>query len=113
MATSSEIEIILELMHSCKSKKLLKDIEMTEDGSLAVIKYLYENNNVKSKDISDFMGISSARMVVILKKLEKKELITKETSLYDSRVINVNLTKKGVDYTSKIKANLEKKYQKL
>lgn len=65
-------------------------------GSLAVIKYLTLNTNeVTSKQISDELHVSSARMTILLKKLQKDNIIEKEKSKSDARSINIKLTEHG------------------
>ncbi len=65
-------------------------------GTLAVIKYLYKNEcEVSSKEISDKLNVSSARMTILLKKLEKDNIIVIEPSKHDARSINVKLTDHG------------------
>lgn len=82
-------------------------------GTLAVIKYLYHiETKVTSKQISDELNVSSARMTILLKKLEKDNIIVKEKSEEDARAINIKLTKHGLnkaeEFTNSMNTCIEK-----
>lgn len=67
-------------------------------GTLAILKYLYVSKiEVTSKQLSDILKVSSARMTVLLKKLEEDGLIIKTNSKHDARAINITLTEVGYD----------------
>lgn len=97
MAKNEDVLFALELLHKNRPKKFFEKMMKTESGMYAVLKYLNDNRgDVKSKDISDYMNISSARMAVILKSMENKELIIKSNSNIDARLSNVMLSQKGI-----------------
>ncbi len=96
MATNDEIRIACELFHKSRPQKSFEKIDRSEMGIFATLKFLLDaENEVNSKDISSSLGISSARMAVLLKKLESKNLIVKTTSKSDARAVAVSLSDKG------------------
>jgi len=65
-------------------------------GEKRVIGYLIEiEDGVHPKKISDFSGVSTARIACILNKLEEQNLIKRTQDLIDKRKIIVNLTDNG------------------
>lgn len=65
-------------------------------GEHFVLYYLYNlNNNAVPSEISEIMGVSSARIAAVLNKLENKGLITREIDLKDRRRILVKLSTEG------------------
>ncbi len=83
-------------------------------GTLSVIKYLYNNNcEVCSKEISDKLNVSSARMTILLKKLEKENIIIKEQSKNDARSINIKLTEYGIKKSRQMEESFHIAIEKL
>lgn len=108
MATKEEIIYVMELLYKNRPKKIIDEMKNQEIGSIAVIKYLYKaEDKVKSIDISRFLEISSARMTIILKKLENKNLIEKIDSSSDGRAKYIQLTEKGFKFADKIKKDMQ------
>ncbi len=107
MKKDSEVEAIINLFESNRPEKALERINKNELGILAVIKYLYQKNEyVTSADISKKLNISSARMTILLRKLEKKQLIEKTNSKKDARIIQIKLSDKGNLIAKKIKEQI-------
>lgn len=104
MATKEQINKIINLLD--ESHKINPLEKLNQVGHLAVLKYLNQNKKVKSKDICENMNISSARMAVLIKKLENKGLITKIIDQEDARITIINLTEKGKITSQKIKNQL-------
>lgn len=111
MATQEQITKTMQIIEELKPRHILDKIAPTDVGLLAVIKYLKEakelNKDVHSVDISNFLNVSSARVTVLLKKLENKGIIKKEKSKNDTRTIIIELTDKGYLLSKKIKENLQ------
>ncbi len=104
MAKPEEIEKALSLFETYKPSHCFEEMQKTDMGMFAVLKYLNEQEEpVKSKDISDDMRVSSARMAILLKKLEAKNLIKKSPSQKDKRITLVELTEQGFSIEQKIK----------
>ena len=96
MATIEEINNIKRLIENNKSTHKFEKIQLHRMGIEGVLKLLYESDKpLKSIELCNKLNISSARMAVIIKKLESRELITKNISINDARVIQIELTNKG------------------
>ncbi len=96
MASQEEVVEILKFIQKGHPKNVSEEMNKHEFGTFAVIKYLHDHRDgVKSADICKASKISSARMAVLLKKLEAKDIIKKEASLTDARAILVKLTPNG------------------
>lgn len=107
MAKPEEIEKILSLFEIFKPNHCFEEIQKTDMGMFAVLKYLREQKKpVKSKEISDGMQVSSARMAILLKKLEAKNLIEKSHSQKDKRITLVELTEEGFLIDEKIRSHI-------
>ncbi len=75
-----------------------KTVDESMQGESFVLYYLYEiESKALPSTISDKMGISTARVAVILNRLENKELITRTIDKSDRRRILVELTNKGIN----------------
>ncbi|MFI3325207.1 MAG: MarR family winged helix-turn-helix transcriptional regulator [Clostridia bacterium] len=114
MANKEEIDIILDLLHENRPTQSYENLIQNEMGIMGVIKFLHDSEGeVKSKDISDYLKISSARMAVLLKKLEIKELIEKSNSAIDARITVVKLSAKGKMLANSTKLTLKKSAEQL
>jgi DNA-binding MarR family transcriptional regulator len=63
---------------------------------------------VPSTQIAPMLGMESRSLTRVLKDMESQEIITKEHSLYDKRVVMVFLTKKGREYKRRAKAIIKR-----
>ena len=96
MATEQQIEKFLIMMEKSKPDKLLEAFDEVEAGIGAVLKILYERNEpVTAGMLSDQLGVSTARVAVLIKKMTAKGLIEKEHPESDARVTIVQLTEPG------------------
>ncbi len=114
MATQQEIKTALELFHRCKPQIRLDELRRQEMGIFAVIKYLNDApETVNSVELCNFLGVSSARMAVLLKKLESKGLIVKKSSKTDARSKIVILSEKGKKLAEIIKSQMQETVGKI
>lgn len=114
MASKEEVESIVELIHKNRPQASFNELHRQDIGIFAVIKYLREApNEVTSAEISKFLGISSARMSVLIKKLENKELILKISSSNDKRLKVIKLTEKGNNFAEDLKLKIYKSAEKI
>ena len=72
-------------------------MEESQEGENFIIFYLgyYSNNDIYAGDIAKKLKCSTARVAVLLNRLEKKKFIKKQTSLIDKRKTKVVLTTLG------------------
>ena len=98
MATQEQIRRIFQKMRESHPKEFFHHMDETQAGIGAVLRLLYvENKPVTAGKISDTLGISTARVAVLLRKMESKGLIIKEKNPLDARVTIVRLTDMGTE----------------
>ena len=96
MATEEEVERLLWLMHEVHPQHSFKEVDKTSEGLGAVLRFLgHVEEPVTSGQIAQAMQVSTARMAVLLKKLEGKGLIIRETGVNDARTTVVRLRQRG------------------
>ena len=109
MAKREDVLKAMELVRKNRPEKSLEYMGKGLMGIFAVLHYLSEiKQAVTSKDISDALGVSSARMTVVLKKLESKKLIVKTHSTTDARALVITLTDKGASVAQELE---QKRYE--
>lgn len=97
MATKEQIEYIAQELPKAHPAEFFKVFNDSNAGIGFALKLLYsaEGNCLSAGAISDAMGVSTARVAVLLKKMESKGLITKESDRTDARVTIVRLSEEG------------------
>ncbi len=114
MAKHEDILAALELFEKNRPQKPFDEIEKNDMGIFAVLKYLNEaDGEINSKNISNYLGVSSARMAIVLKKMEQKNWIRKKNSASDARAIIVELTEEGITISKKKKEEMFKTIEKI
>ncbi len=107
MATTEQIETVLELLKDSHPANFFKRMDETSAGIGAVLRLLYEaGRTVTAGQISNFMNVSTARVAVLLKKMDAKGLITKETGSADARTTVVKLSDLGYETAEKMRADM-------
>ncbi len=107
MAKKEDVFYALELFHNSRPQKMFDAVNKGEMGAFAVIKLLHDTDKeLTSADICKILKISSARMAVLIKKLQAKGIVVKIASEADSRAKILKLTKKGTALANKLKANM-------
>lgn len=92
-----QIDTLLKKMVEAKPFELFNQIDETNKGMGFILGFLYKTKgDVYSIDIANALDVSTARIAVLLKKLEASELIIKSKCLCDARKIKVSLTEKGI-----------------
>lgn len=96
MATPEQIELTLEALQATHPKELFHAMDMQQAGIGAVLRLVYESEEtVTAGKIADFMGVSTARVAVLLKKMVAQGLIIRESDARDARVTVVRLSEQG------------------
>jgi len=96
MATDKQISNMLKQMMAAHPVEFYKHMDDTRAGIGAVLRLLYMTDApITAGTISDRLDISTARVAVLLKKMDVKGFITKEKDPIDARVTIVNLTDFG------------------
>ena len=109
MATEEQIQKIVAITNTMHSALLLKKMDTVKAGIGAVLRLLDESQEpVTAGAISEYMHVSTARVAVLLKKMESKGLITKKSAPCDARVTIVCLTPYGEEQIQNMKQNIRK-----
>lgn len=65
-------------------------------SEVTILMYLYGHDHRRQEDISDSLMLDKGSIAKTLRKLEKKELITRETNPADQREKVITVTEKGL-----------------
>lgn len=107
MATEAQIERMLKRLERVHPVDCFKRIDEVQAGIGAVLRLLYESNEaVTAGRISEVLGVSTARVAVLIRKMVSKGLIIKEHGVMDARITIVRLTEFGTQTFEKMKEDL-------
>lgn len=97
MATKEQIDYIVRELPKSHPAGFFKMFNDSNAGIGFALKLLYatDGNRLSAGAISEAMGVSTARVAVLLKKMESKGFITKEIDRTDARVTLVCLSQEG------------------
>ena len=96
MATQEEIELICATLRQIHPAPVFKTLNETQVGIGAVIRLLdASRQTVTAGGIAECMGVSTARVAVLLKKMSAKGLIVRENLSTDGRVTVIRLSEAG------------------
>jgi DNA-binding MarR family transcriptional regulator len=100
MATPQQVDTILSCLRSIDPSVFIQMCSDRVNGGQAVLKLLYmSKQTVTAGYIAQYMGVSTARVAVLLRKLSCKGFIEKHRDVHDARVTVVQLTEKGAEQT--------------
>lgn len=108
MATKEQIDYIISELPKAHPANFFKIFNDTNTGIGFAVKLLYsaEENRLSAGAISEAMGVSTARVAVLLKKMESKGLITRESDRADARVTVVCLSEAGKNLAEQMQENM-------
>lgn len=86
----------MQKMYAVRQARPHKQMDASMQGEHFVLHFIsFHNRSVLPSEISNTMGISSARIAAALNSMEKKGLITRQIDVSDRRRILVELTPQG------------------
>lgn len=89
-------EELLQLTVNGSYMKVIRELESTTRPEIFVLLYLKRHNRLAHpKELSDTFHVSTARIAVIINKLEEKECVRRAADENDTRRTIVELTDKG------------------
>lgn len=108
MATKEQIDYIISELPKAHPANFFKIFNDSNTGIGFAVKLLYsaEDNRLSAGAISEAMGVSTARVAVLLKKMESKGLITRESDRSDARVTIVCLSQEGKAVAKRMQDNM-------
>lgn len=108
MATQAQIKRIQMKLEKAHPDKLFRYFSDMQNGIGAVLCLLDDAERaVTAGDISAKLGISTARVAVLLRKMAAKGLVLKERSPDDARITVVHLTKPGKTAVRRMKGQMD------
>ena len=114
MANRETVEMILKKMEGSNPVDFFKSVNELQMGIGAVLQILQKSQGVVTAgQISEEMGVSTARVAVLLKKMAAKGLITKEKGVMDGWVTIVRLTESGENIASKMRHEMWVQVEKI
>ena len=107
MATREQIESLLVQLEKAPPSEHFQNIDKNTAGIRAILKYLSETDEkVTAGKISEKIKVSTARVAVLLKKMETKGLIEKEKDPEDGRIVVVKLSGHGRQTAETLRENM-------
>lgn len=107
MHSQEQVERVLQAMVDAQPKDIARFMSENQAGVRAVLRLLYTSDEVITAGrIAQELGISGARVAVLLKKMAAKDLVIKETAPEDARVITVKLTPNGIETANAMRQEL-------
>ncbi len=105
-----EIIDLLREIYTCSPRKFFRQIDGSQQGINFVLAFLVKaDGKVTPGDIAKGLNVSTARIAVILNKMEKNNLIIRHTSTEDARQIEVEITPEGITRAAEIRKQILKK----
>ena len=89
-------------MHYLRTHILLSEIGVYH-GQPPLLFLLEKTDGLSQKEIADILQITPSTITVMLKRMEKSEVVTRKQDPKDQRISRVYLTKKGRDLTMQAK----------
>ncbi len=81
-------------------RPLLEDLDITYPQYLVML-VLWEYQKMNVKEIGKLLNLDSGTLTPLLKRLETKQLVLRERSKKDERIVEISLTEKGERYKEK------------
>lgn len=110
MATNEQIDHILRELPKAHPPDFLKAFCDINAGIGFALRLLYaaEDKRLSAGAISEAMEVSTARVAVLLRKMESKGLVTKENAPEDARVKLIALSERGRTAAEQMNENVRK-----
>lgn len=109
MATQEQIEQITALLQENHPARFFNHMGQSQAGIGAVMRFLSQSRKATAGEIAEFMNVSTARVAVLLKKMEAKGLIVKERDPSDARITIVRLSELGMQTDARIQDQMHRK----
>lgn len=114
MATEKQIAMLISLMQEAHPARFFDHMDQSQAGIGAVMRILSQAEGpVTAGKIAEDMDVSTARVAVLLKKMEAKGLIVKGRDPLDARVTMVYLSQQGVQTEAAIKEQIARRIGEL
>ena len=107
MSNREEAQEFLDQLHKCRAKSFFGRLDDTQRGIGCVLLYLREAEGVVySGDLARELNVSTARIAVLLKNMEKNGLLTRSASRKDARRTIIALTPAGIAQVDEMREHI-------
>ena len=114
MTKKEEAQEFLQKMRFCRPQPLYSKLDESQRGTGFVLAYLRQaEGEVIAGDLARELGVSTARIAALLKKMEKNGLVERHHAKADARQTVVEITQAGTEYSDKIKEHILEKAELL
>ncbi len=112
MASEEQIQTLLKALRKAPPAQLFQSIDASNAGMRAILLYLGDTDQVVTAGmVSDFMHVSTARVAVLLKKMEAKGLLERERNPKDARKVMVRLSTKGKELAAVLHGHINERFE--
>lgn len=114
MSTREDAQKLLSELYSSIPGSLYRKIEETQRGFGFVLSYLENaDGEVNAGDFSKKLNVSTARIAVLLKRMEQSGYITRRTSEKDARRTVVEITPAGIAFIDELREQTLRKAERI
>lgn len=106
MAKIEDIEKVMKIFEEIRPRHGRNKIDESRMGIGALLQLLDEFEVLTAGEISEKLEVSTARVAVLLKKMEAKNLVEKKKDKNDGRITRVCLSEKGKEHIKLIKKEI-------
>jgi len=109
-----EVDKLLNRLRDSQPVELITKLDRSNCGMGLILMFLDKRNDcVVSGEIASKLNVSTARVAVLLRKMEARGLIEKKTPLEDMRKTLVRLTNYGKECVANFKNNVHEKAKRI
>lgn len=114
MTENEQVEQVIKLLEESNPEEFFKKFDEIRTGIGAAICQLSKNGGLATAgQLSESMGVSSARVAVLIRKMTAKGIVSRSADEKDARVTIVRLTEKGQLLAEEGKRNMYRDVQTL
>jgi DNA-binding MarR family transcriptional regulator len=93
--TEKIADLIWEIWRASRAASHPVRIGEVTPEQYSILRYIDSNGPQRLKDIASYIGTTASPVTISVKRLEKQNLVKRERSSKDERVVTVRLTKQG------------------
>lgn len=114
MASREDAKEFLNKLYSCIPRSFYNRLETTQRGFGFILSYLERaDGEVIAGDLARMLNVSTARIAVLLKRMEQKGYISRSASSEDRRRTVVEITPLGISYVDDMREQTLSRVEKL
>lgn len=107
VSTRKEALDLLSKLNICRPRSFFGKIEEVQKGTGFILGYLMDaEETIVAGDLAKELNVSTARIAVLLNKLEKKGYVTRTASAEDARRTVVEITPAGRDLVNELREHI-------